>query len=114
RAPCGSADEITLPPGIDAWSQRSLSGRSSLRFPERCVQDGPEMDRPPEQKEPEHGGEAELQDGSEETALKQLAQSRDKETAQRCNHVAGGTLARHGRSSWIWVATIVSPSCKDL
>ncbi len=62
---------------------------------ERGVEDRPEMDEPPEENKPKDGGEAKLHDGDEEPALEQLSQSRNEETAKRCNHVAGRTLSCH-------------------
>ena len=53
------------------------------------------MDKPAEQDEPQHGGEAELDDRHEKPALNQLAEARDKETAKRRDHVAGRSLACH-------------------
>ena len=57
------------------------------------------MDRPAEQEEPEHPGEAELKDRSKQTPLQQLAQPGYEEAAQRRDHIAGRTLARHSRAS---------------
>ena len=64
-----------------SFSVRYTAGASSVGLPERRVEDGPEVDRPAEEKEPENGGETELKDGAEETALKELAQPRYEKAA---------------------------------
>jgi hypothetical protein len=72
---------------------KNCGARLIVRLPECGVNDGPKMDRPAEEKEPEHAGETKLKDRTKEAALEQLAQSRHKEAAQRRDDVAGGTLA---------------------
>ncbi|MBA3607091.1 MAG: hypothetical protein H0W43_01035 [Chthoniobacterales bacterium] len=56
------------------------------------------MDEPPEKNDPEHRGEEELNDCHQQPALNQLPETRDKETAQSRDDVAGGTLTCHKNS----------------
>ena len=56
------------------------------------------MDEPSEEHEPEERGEDELNNRHDQPALDQLAQARDKETAQSRDHISGGTLACHGKT----------------
>lgn len=58
------------------------------RLEKRSVEDGPEMDNPSQQDEPEDCSQAKLDDGHQQPALKQLAQARDEETTERCKNVA--------------------------
>ena len=53
------------------------------------------MDDPPEQEKPEHCRQAKLHDRHEQSALQQLAQAGNKETAKRGKNVARRTLIRH-------------------
>ena len=54
------------------------------------------MDDPPEQEKPEHCRQAKLHDRHEQSALQQLPQAGNKETAKRGKNVARRTLTRHG------------------
>ena len=72
---------------------------SGVRLVERSVKHRPQMNRPAEQKEPEHPGQAELKDCSKQPPLQELAQPRHEEAAERRYHIARGTLARHSRTS---------------
>ena len=56
------------------------------------------MDEPSEKHDPQKRGEDELDDRHEKSPLDQLTQSRDEETAQRRNYVAGRTLACHEKT----------------
>jgi hypothetical protein len=73
-------------------SQWSVAGALAPRLPGRGVEDRPEVDGPSEQKEPEHPGEDELEDGHEEAPLKELAKTGNEEAAQGGNDVSGGAL----------------------
>ncbi len=66
-------------------------------LPERGVEDRPEVDEPPEKDDPEDRGEEELNDCHQQPALNQLPETRDKETAESRDDVAGGTLTCHGK-----------------
>lgn len=65
---------------------------ASTRFPARRVNNRPEMNQPAQQKKPEDGREAELKDCHDQSALHQLAESRDEEAADCRNHIARRTL----------------------
>jgi hypothetical protein len=73
----------------------SLGNARSFRFPYRCVDYRPEMDDPTQQEKPEHAGKHELDDGYEEPALNQLAESRDEKAAESRDHVTSGSLTSH-------------------
>jgi hypothetical protein len=79
----------------DETRRRANWGASIARLVESSVENRPEMDRPPEQKEPQYGGKAKLKDRAKETPLEQLAQPRHEEATERGDHIAGGSLARH-------------------
>ena len=56
---------------------------------EKCrIEDRPEMDDPPEQDKPEDCRQAKLDDRHQQSALKQLPQSGDEETAECGENVA--------------------------
>jgi hypothetical protein len=52
------------------------------------IEDGPEMDDPPEQDKPEDCRQAKLDDRHQQSALKQLPQAGDEETAECGENVA--------------------------
>ena len=54
------------------------------------------MDDPSEQEKPKDCRQTELDDRHEQSALQQLAQTGNKETAKRGKNVARRTLTRHG------------------
>ena len=56
------------------------------------------MDDPSEEDEPKDGRKAKLNDRDQEPALDQLPETRNEETAQRSDDVAGGTLTCHGKT----------------
>lgn len=53
------------------------------------------MDDPAEEYEPEDSGQTEMDKGHQQTALDQLPQARDEETAQRGDHITRRSLASH-------------------
>jgi len=53
------------------------------------------MDEPSEQEEPEHPGEAELDDRHQQAALDELAQARDEKTTYGGDDVSCRTLTAH-------------------
>ena len=57
------------------------------------------MDEPAEENDPKEAGEAELDDGHQEAALKQLAETRDEEAGEGGDDVTGGALTGHGEES---------------
>ena len=65
------------------WCRFVLNSRLILfaRVKQRRIQDRPEMDDPAEQEKPENRRQTKLQDRHEQPALKQLPQTRNKETA---------------------------------
>jgi hypothetical protein len=56
------------------------------------------VNKPSKQDEPEYRCENKLKDRHQQPTLKQLAQPRDEETAERRDNVASGTLTRHGNN----------------
>ena len=62
---------------------------SGLRLPQRCVENRPQVNQPAEKKEPEHSGEDELNDCSDQPALEELAVTAIEQALD-----GRGTLAR--------------------
>ena len=58
------------------------------RLEKRSVEDGPEMNNPSQQDEPENCSQAELDDRHQQPALQQLSETWDKKTAKRGKNVA--------------------------
>ena len=67
----------------------------SARLKKGGIENGPEMDDPPQQYEPEDRGQTKLDDRHEQSALEQLPQPWNKETAERGKNIARGTLSSH-------------------
>ena len=65
------------------------------RLPESGVENRPKVNKPSKQDEPEDRRENKLKDCHQQPTLKQLAQPRDEETAERRDNVTGGTLTCH-------------------
>ena len=64
-------------------------------LPERGVENRPKVDEPSEENEPEYGRETKLNDRDQESALQELPEAWDEETAKRSDDVTGGTLTCH-------------------
>jgi hypothetical protein len=62
------------------------------------VENRPEVNEPAKQDEPKHRRENKLKDCYQQPALQQLPESWNKETAERRDDVAGGTLTCHGNN----------------
>jgi len=89
----GLEPAVTLPQAIECFPRRDhrrfmglftrlvllASSRRLLGLPQGGIQDGPQMDDPAKEKEPENGRQDELDDGDEQTPLKQLPQSGNEE-----------------------------------
>ena len=59
------------------------------RFKKCSVEDGPEMDDPPQQEKPKNGRQAKLDNRHHQPALEQLPEAGNKETAERRENIAG-------------------------
>src|SRR3954471_12126607 len=68
---------------------------SRFRLPPRRIQNRPEMHQPPEQEEPQHGRETELEDRHQETPLEQLPETGEEEAPHGGIGVSGGASTRH-------------------
>jgi hypothetical protein len=65
------------------------------RLEKSGVEDRPQMDDPPEQDKPEDCRQTKLDDRHHQSALKQLPQAGDEETAECGENVTRRTLASH-------------------
>lgn len=66
-----------------------------LGLPQGGIEDGPEVDDPPQENEPEDAGQDELDDRHEEAPLKQLPQAGNEEATERSYDVACRSLPCH-------------------
>jgi hypothetical protein len=64
-------------------------------LPQGGIQDGPEVDDPAQEEEPEDARQDELDDRHEQASLKQLPQAGNEEATERCYDIASGPLSRH-------------------
>lgn len=72
-----------------------MAGSLGRPFVKRRVENRPKVDEPPEENQPEHGGETKLNDCEQEPALQELTEARNEETAKCSDDVAGSTLTCH-------------------
>ena len=88
--PAGRTDlEVYVPHAATKSNRPSRDAAPLLwRLEERGVEDRPEMDDPPEQDKPENRRQTKLDDRHQQSALEQLSQPGDKETAECCEHIA--------------------------
>jgi hypothetical protein len=68
-------------------------------LPQGGIQDGPEVDDPAQEEEPEDTRQDELDDRHEQASLKQLPQAGNEEATERCYDVARRPLSRHVASA---------------
>jgi len=71
-----------------------------LGLPQGGVEDGPEVDDPPQENDPKEAGQDELDDRHEQAPLKQLTQAGNEETTERRDDVARRPLSCHAASAF--------------
>ena len=81
-----------------------------LGFPQGGIEDGPEVDDPAQEEEPEDTGQDELDNGHKQAPLKQLPQPGNEEATERRYDVARRSLSCHVASTST-NAGLQTPSC---
>lgn len=71
-----------------------------LWLPQRGIEDGPEVDDPSQENDPEEAGQDEVDDRHEEAPLKQLPQAGDEEATERSDDIARRSLSCHAASTF--------------
>ena len=91
-------ERTRLVQATDTASSPSRLSSSGAGLVEGGVENRPKVNKPSKQDEPEDRRENKLKDCHQQPTLKQLAQPRDEETAERRDNVASGTLTCHGNN----------------
>jgi len=100
-----ASSKISIKSSTPQWPDSEIVRKQSTsRFKKCRIQNRPEVNEPTEQDKPEDSSQTKLDNGHEQSALKQLPQSRDEKTTECCDDISGRTLARH--THWILKAGI--------
>jgi hypothetical protein len=82
--------------GSHEQPRHGVSGsRRLLGPPQSCIEDGPEVDDPAEEKEPEDAGENELNHSDEQSPLQELSQAGNEKAGEGSDDVPCGSLTSH-------------------